>query len=96
MKNAGFIRSHCGAKLVRSEALSTILPNLQETGYAFDIELCLLLQRAGFQIVEQPVSWSDTPGSRVRLFRDGWQMLKSLVSIRRRWGRVSAPPNERN
>lgn len=88
--------SQCGAKLIRTGALRVIRPDLRETGYAFDVELCLLLQRAGFRVVEHPVSWSDTPGSRVRLLRDGWQMFTSLVSISRRLGRKQGAPASAN
>lgn len=44
-----------GLKLFRAEALRTNIADLQVRGFAFDIELLALIQRAGFRIIEAPI-----------------------------------------
>lgn len=78
--------SQCGAKLVKAAVLRKIRNDLRECGFAFDIELILVALQSGFRLVEAPVDWRDVPGSRVRLIRDSWRMLLSLLRIRRRHG----------
>jgi dolichyl-phosphate beta-glucosyltransferase len=76
--------TQCGFKLLRREAFTQIAPYLKTPGFAFDVELCLLLQKFGFHTIEFPVDWSDIPGSKVRLVRDGLGMAVEVIRIRRR------------
>ena len=77
--------TQCGAKLLRSgEWLRSMLEKPFRCGWAFDIELlsrylvaCEREQRAA-RILEHPLrSWSDVPGSKVKLL----PALKACVSI---------------
>ena len=52
-------------------------------GFGFDLELLYLAQQRGYRIAEVPVNWSDKPGSKVRVLRDGLVMLRELAVIRR-------------
>ncbi|MBU6431688.1 MAG: hypothetical protein KJS98_00060, partial [Nitrospirae bacterium] len=52
-------------------------------GYGFDLELLYVAQQRGYRIAEIPVNWSDQPGSKVRVLRDGLAMLRELAVIRR-------------
>jgi dolichyl-phosphate beta-glucosyltransferase len=76
--------TQCGFKLLRREAFTQIAPYMKTLGFAFDVELCLLLQKFGFHTIEFPVDWSDIPGSKVRLVRDGLRMAVEVIRIRRR------------
>ena len=76
--------TQCGFKLLRREAFTQIAPYMKTPGFAFDVELCLLLQKFGFHTIEFPVDWSDIPGSKVRLVRDGLRMAVEVIRIRRR------------
>jgi dolichyl-phosphate beta-glucosyltransferase len=69
---------------LRREAFTQIAPYMKTPGFAFDVELCLLLQKFGFHTIEFPVDWSDIPGSKVRLVRDGLRMAVEVIRIRRR------------
>src|SRR5215510_11678114 len=51
-------------------------------GFGFDLELLYLAQQRGYRIAEVPVNWSDQPGSKVRVVRDGLAMLHELSLIR--------------
>ena len=76
--------TQCGFKLLRREAFTQIAPHLKTPGFAFDVELCLLLQKFGLRTIEFPVDWRDIPGSKVRLVRDGLKMALEVIRIRRR------------
>jgi dolichyl-phosphate beta-glucosyltransferase len=76
--------SQCGLKVVRRSAYETIAPKLKEMRFAFDVELALLLLKAGFAIREVPIDWAEVPGSKVRLIRDSIRMFSGVVRITQR------------
>jgi dolichyl-phosphate beta-glucosyltransferase len=78
--------SQCGLKVIKRSAYASIEKQLKETRFVFDVELTVSLLKAGFRIREVPVSWSEVPGSKVRLFRDTIRMFSGLVRIRQRFG----------
>jgi dolichyl-phosphate beta-glucosyltransferase len=76
--------TQCGLKFLKADAYRKIAPFMQCQSFAFDVELCLLLRKFGCPILEFPVDWSDIPGSKVRLVRDGLRMALEVIRIRRR------------
>jgi len=80
--------SQCGLKILRNAALRTVYPYLSEGGFAFDVELLLLLIKAGLTVEEFPVDWADVPGSKVSLLRDSWRMARQVILINRRLARM--------
>lgn len=76
--------SQCGLKLVRAAAYRRVAPFLQTEGFAFDVELLLLLMNLGCRVVEFPVDWRDVPGSKVSLLRDSWRMALEVMRIQKR------------
>lgn len=76
--------TQCGFKGVSAAAWRRIRPQLSENGFVFDVEWLVALRRAGLRVVEVPIDWHDTPGSKVSLVRDAWRMLLGLRRIRRR------------
>jgi glycosyltransferase involved in cell wall biosynthesis len=72
--------SQCGCKFVRRSAYEKTSSMLRETRFAFDVELLVYLDRTGATIREIPVDWSDIPGSKVSIVKDG---LKMLIAVRR-------------
>lgn len=77
--------TQCGFKLLPIEAWKRIADDLREPGFAFDVELLAALQSHDCPIREEPIDWIDQPGSRVRLLRDSWRMLRAVMRIRRRF-----------
>lgn len=76
--------TQCGFKMFRREAARRLFSLCREDGFLIDLEVLLLASRFGYKMVEAPVAWRDVPGSKVRLFRDGWRMLNGLWRLKRR------------
>ena len=74
--------TQCGAKLMRSEALMRVLPDLGITRWAFDVDLLFQLKRAGFRIAEVPTVWRDIEGSKVEIVRTSVEMFVALTRLR--------------
>jgi dolichyl-phosphate beta-glucosyltransferase len=79
--------TQCGFKLFATPRAHALFEIAQEDGFAFDVEVLLIAQRKGFEIHEVFVNWTEIAGTKVRLFRDGWRMLKAVRRIKRRWKR---------
>ncbi|MBV8148132.1 MAG: glycosyltransferase [Candidatus Eremiobacteraeota bacterium] len=76
--------TQCGAKLFERKPLSAILPGLELADFAFDIEVLVRLQQSGCRIVEVPTVWADRAGTKIRLVRSSWSMLRSILRLRLR------------
>ena len=76
--------TQCGLKILTAEAFDKIRPFTQSVGFAFDVELLLLLLKAGQRVVEFPIDWEDVAGSKVLLLRDSTRMALEVFRIRRR------------
>ena len=75
--------TQCGLKILKTDTYRKIRPRMQTLGFAFDVELCLLLQAAGSRMIEFPIDWHDVPGSKVSLIRDSILMGIEVVRISR-------------
>jgi dolichyl-phosphate beta-glucosyltransferase len=83
----GVADSQCGFKLFTAAAAQRLFGALQTDGYAFDVELLLRAQKAGYRVAEVAVSWADQPGSKVGVLTSGPGMLLQILRARRRVGR---------
>lgn len=83
--------TQCGFKLFRGEVARALFSRAACGGYCFDVEVLLLAREMGFRVEEVGVSWTDVPGSKVRLLRDGWMMFRELVEVRKRLAAASSP-----
>jgi dolichyl-phosphate beta-glucosyltransferase len=79
--------SQCGFKAFAERAAQDLFARSRTTGFGFDVELLLLAKAAGYRIVEVPVNWTDQPGSKVGVLRDGPRMAWEIVRAWRRLGR---------
>ncbi len=81
--------SQCGFKMLRRDCfLAADRRGLLAERFAFDVELLVALAKARCRVVEIPVDWRDVPGGSVSLARHSVPMLRELVGIRCRHGRV--------
>jgi dolichyl-phosphate beta-glucosyltransferase len=76
--------TQCGLKGFRKEAAHAIFSALVTDGFAFDVEVLARASRGGYRVVTLPVTWSHVEASRVRPLRDGLDMARAAIVIRRR------------
>jgi dolichyl-phosphate beta-glucosyltransferase len=75
--------TQCGFKAFRREAAREIFARQKVEGFAFDVEVLLLAERLGYQVIDVPVEWINSPESKVHIVRDSLRMLIDAVRIRR-------------
>ena len=73
--------TQCGFKAFTAEAADRIFPMLQTRGFGFDVEVLYRAQHAGYQIVEVPTRWINSPQSRVHPIRHSAAMFLELLAI---------------
>lgn len=78
----GIEDTQCGFKLFRRNVAQDLFSVASIDGYGFDLELLYVAQQRGYRIAEVPVNWADQPGSKVRILRDGFAMLRELANIK--------------
>jgi glycosyltransferase involved in cell wall biosynthesis len=74
--------TQCGAKAFRADALLNVLPAVETSNFAFDVDLLFAMKNAGMRIIELPTVWRDAAGSRVRLVPASLRMLASILRLR--------------
>ena len=84
LSGVGAYDTQCGLKIIKSTAFKKIQPFMKCQGFAFDVELCMLLLKTRHSVVEFPVDWRDVAGSKINLVRDSIKMGLEVFKIRRR------------
>jgi dolichyl-phosphate beta-glucosyltransferase len=79
----GITDTQCGFKLFRKWVAEDLCSVARIDGYGFDLELLYIARRRAYRIAEVPINWTDQPGSKVRVFRDGFRMFRELLAVRR-------------
>jgi glycosyltransferase involved in cell wall biosynthesis len=79
--------TQCGAKVFHRRFLPVYLAASAVSDLAFDVELLLILDRAGARLVEVPTVWVSQPGSAalgspLAFLRHAVVMVRSLVRLR--------------
>ena len=75
--------TQCGFKAYRGPVARQLFALAQIDRFMFDVEILYLAERAGLRIIEMPVRWEDSPGSKVRLGEGLQNTLRDLWRIRR-------------
>ncbi len=81
----GIHDSQCGFKLFRHAEAQRLFGAQRLPGFSFDVEILFLARKFGFRVAEVPVSWYDSPSSRVHPVLDSARMLRDLFRIRWDW-----------
>ena len=84
---AGITDTQCGFKLFREAVARDLFSVARVNGYGYDLEVLYVAQRRGYRIAEVPINWTDQPGSKVNVVRDGWRTLRELLAVRRDYAR---------
>jgi len=77
-----FKDTQCGFKAFRRSAAELVFTQQQVETWGFDPELLYLAKMAGLRIVEVPVYWAHSEGTRLHPLRDGIRMFAQLFQIR--------------
>jgi len=80
--NVSVLDSQCGFKLFKAEAAMKLFPVSKIDGFAFDVELLFLAQRAKLKVAEVAVNWYDSASTRVNLLTDPFKMLRDMLRVR--------------
>jgi len=79
----GVADSQCGFKFFDGPTVRSMLGHCEIDGFSFDLELLGRLQRAGHEIVELPVVWTDSAGSTFRPLKHGMRSFSDTLRIHR-------------
>ncbi|MCB0428559.1 MAG: glycosyltransferase [Flavobacteriales bacterium] len=77
--------TQCGFKLYPSAIAKEIFTNLSDYGFAHDVEVLLRLRNMNVPVAPLAVHWQPEKGSKVNVFSDGWQMLKVIRTLGKRY-----------
>lgn len=78
----GLRDTQCPFKLFPRRVARAVFPWQRLEGWGFDVEIIRICQLRGFRVVEVPVSWVYATGSKLKLARDAWRMLRELMRVR--------------
>ncbi|MCI4351775.1 MAG: glycosyltransferase [Thermoplasmata archaeon] len=85
----GVFDHQCGVKAFSRAALEVLLPQCEEDSWFWDTEIMVLAKRAGMQISEIPVSWSELRHDRTHFRRLASDVVLHGAGYVRLVGRVA-------
>ncbi len=83
-----FSDTQCGFKLFTANAAKNLFRDAIIDRFAYDVEILAMAKKKGYRIIDVPIKWVNSPDSRVNPVTDSMQMLKDLVRIWMRIGRM--------
>jgi glycosyltransferase involved in cell wall biosynthesis len=89
-----FWDTQCGFKAFRLDVCRPILEAARIEGFAFDVELLFLAQRAGLRLREIPVRWDHAEGSKIQFVHDSLRMLREVMALRQNTNAVTQNEHE--
>ncbi len=78
----GIQDTQCGFKLFENKCAKEIFAMQKIHRFGFDMEALVIAKTLGYKVIEVPVSWLNSEGSRVRPIKDGLITLKDLIYIK--------------
>ncbi len=79
-----FLDTQCGFKIFSGDTARSLFKDARIDRFAYDVEILVMAQKRGYRILEVPVKWIDSPGSKVHPVLDSLQMFFDLVKIHKR------------
>jgi dolichol-phosphate mannosyltransferase len=73
--------TQCGAKVVHRRVVDLVVPLMSSRDFLFDVDLLVVADRLGFDLVEVPTVWIDQAGSKLSAAADASRMLKSALRL---------------
>jgi hypothetical protein len=77
-----FKDTQCGFKAFIREPAVPIFRVQRIRGFGFDPEILYLAKKRGLRLLEVPVLWYHSEGTKVRMLRDSLMMFLNLIEIR--------------
>ncbi len=77
-----FKDTQCGFKAFTRRAAQTILPLQRIERWGFDPEILFLARQFGFGVMEVPVRWGHSGGTRINPVLDGAKMFGEMLRVR--------------
>jgi len=74
--------SQCGFKGFKREKAVEIFNLMDTYGWSFDVEILYLAHRLELKIEEVPITWRDSPASRINPITDPLKMFIDVIKIR--------------
>jgi dolichyl-phosphate beta-glucosyltransferase len=82
-----FKDTQCGFKAFTRQAADQLFPLQKIERWGFDPELLYLARKFKLKVVEVPVAWAHSEGTRISPLRDGTKMFLEMLKIR--WNALS-------
>jgi glycosyltransferase involved in cell wall biosynthesis len=79
--NLPYADTQCGAKVIHRRVVDRVVPLMSSRDFLFDVDLLLVADRLGFEMVEVPTVWIDQAGSKLSAAADASRMLKSALRL---------------
>ncbi len=77
-----FSDAQCGFKALNRAAAQRLLPLVRDNAFFFDTEMLLIAEKRGLRIFEVPVTWTDDPGTTVRIVNTAMEDIRGLLRLR--------------
>lgn len=78
----GLQDTQCGYKCFGGAVVEQLFSRQRLGGWSFDVEILFIARRRGMRIVEVPISWTYTPGSKVSVIKSAMRVVLDLLTIR--------------
>ncbi len=76
--------TQCGFKLYPTALAQEVFSQLEDVGFAHDVEVLMRLKNKGVEVKSLPLKWKEVPGSKVSVVRDSIKMMRSIIKISKR------------
>lgn len=84
--------TQCGMKMFRRELVGDLFAQSRIDGFAFDVEILARARAAGMQLMELPITWTDSTGSTFAPIKHGIASFREIARVHllaRGFGRVA-------
>lgn len=90
----GLNDTQCGFKLFEASIAEDLFTKQQVTGWSMDVEVLFLAQKQAYQIVEVPIQWYYSAGSKVHPIKDSLKLVLDILTIKKNYKQGQYAPKE--
>ena len=73
--------TQCGFKALRRESFLKIETLVENNLWFFDSEMIIIMEKAGFKVVDMAIRWVDDRNTTVKIMKDSWEEFSGLVRL---------------